>query len=92
MYPWEENFEADSTFDFHLLGKLDPYDIERYLFEFIEDSYLKNDKRVLVITGKGRVVRPIVEKLLKNHKYVKHFKTAGYFTGGMGAFEIDLIR
>lgn len=48
-------------------------------------------KRVLVITGKGKVVKPSVFKLLKQSKKVKEFKTAGYFNGQEGAFEVILL-
>lgn len=68
-----------------------PYDIEKILNEFLEDSYVAGYKRVIVVTGKGRVVKPIVERLLKEIRLVANYKIAGYFNGQEGAFEVELI-
>jgi len=68
-----------------------PFDIEKILQEFIEDSYVEGHRNLLVITGKGRVVKPTVERKLKGIKYIKNFKIAGYFNGQDGAFEVELI-
>lgn len=83
-------FLADETLDFHELGILDHFDIEKILTEFIENSYNKDHTQVLVITGKGQVVRPLVKKLLEKSKYVEEFRYAGYFNGQSGAFEVTL--
>lgn len=84
------DFIPDTQLDFHDFGVLNPAEIEKILTEFIEDSYIANKTSLLVITGKGRVVRPIVKKFLKANKYVSSFKTAGYFNGQDGAFEVNL--
>ena len=83
-------FVPDGTLDFHDFGVLNRFDIGKVLSEFIEDTYVKGLKRVLIIVGKGQVVRPEVEKLLKINTYVESFKRAGYFNGQEGAFEVTL--
>lgn len=85
-----ENFIADSELDFHGRGLLNEFDIERILNEFIENEYTAGKNYLLVITGKGKVVRPLVKKLLAHNKYVTSFKQAGYFNGQEGAFEVTL--
>ncbi|MCA9381074.1 Smr/MutS family protein [Candidatus Dojkabacteria bacterium] len=80
----------DAELDFHQFGIIDTADIEKILFEFIEDSHYYDKKNLLVITGKGKVVKPLVKKLLGQNPYVKKFKQAGYFNGQEGAFEIEL--
>lgn len=82
------NISFQDRLDYHELGELTSFDIEKYLFDFLEDSYNSGFTKVLVITGKGQVVRPLVQKLLKQNKFVEEFKQAGYFTGQEGAFEV----
>lgn len=84
------NFFPQSQFDFHNLGPLTNYDIESLLDTFLEDSYNEKKTHVLIITGKGLVVRPLVHRLLKNHALVENFTPAGYFNGQEGAFEVKL--
>jgi DNA-nicking Smr family endonuclease len=86
----EDLFFSQDEFDFHDLGPLTHYDIELHLNRFLEDSYFKMIRYVTIVTGKGQVVRPLVERLLKQNKYVEKFKRAGYFNGQDGAFEITL--
>ena len=83
-------FLPQAQIDFHEFGLLTNYDIEKYLNEFLEDCYISKLDKVLVITGKGNVVRPLVIKLLKQNKLVKSFKQAGYFNGQSGAVEVEL--
>jgi DNA-nicking Smr family endonuclease len=83
-------FMADATLDYHDRGVLLPYDIEKLLSEFLEDSYNLGHKQVLIITGKGLVVRPLVEKLLARNKYVTEFTQASFSNGHKGAFEVNL--
>lgn len=87
-------FYAQAELDYHEFGELTQFDIERYLNEFLEDCYIEKLKTVLVITGKGNVVRPAVLKLLsglqKKEKFIESFKTAGYFNGQSGAVEVVL--
>jgi len=84
------DFIPQATFDYHNLGVLNSYEIERYLLEFFQDCTFLGYKRVLVITGKGQVIRPLVNKLLKQSDYVFEYKVAGYFNGQEGAFEVTL--
>lgn len=83
-------FVPEDQIDFHQFGLLTSFDIEKYLCEFLEDCYISKMSKVLVITGKGSVVRPAVQKLLKTNKHVHSFKSAGYFNGQSGAFEVEL--
>lgn len=69
------NWIFDAELDYHDLGVLNPYDVEKLLNDFIQDSHLKGYSRLLVITGKGKVVRPLVLRLLKHHKLVKKFES-----------------
>ncbi len=84
------DFPYQAEIDYHNFGILDQYEIEKLLLEFLEDSYISKLKNVLVITGKGKVVRPLVQKLLKGNKFVESFKQAGYYNGQEGAFEVVL--
>lgn len=83
-------FVSEDQLDFHDFERLTPFDIEKILNEFIEDSYVAGRENILIITGKGKVVRPLVEKLLPKNKHIRKFKRAGYFNGQDGAFEIFL--
>lgn len=85
-----KNFIAQAKFDFHDLDNIDPYEIELCLYRFIQKNYNHNLKKLLVITGKGKVVKPIVRMLLKNHELVIKFSEAGYYNGQGGAFEVIL--
>ena len=85
------DFYPEASLDYHEFGMLDHFEIEKLLNDFLEDCYINKLHNVLVITGKGQVVRPLVGRLLKNHKLVKSFKTAGYFNGQNGAYEVSLI-
>ncbi len=83
-------FFQQNELDFHLYDKLDPFEVEKILFEFIEDNYLLGNKFLLVITGHGKLVRPLVRKLLPKNKLVSEFKSANLYNGGKGAFEVIL--
>ena len=74
--------------DYHKFGLLDNYAIENLLDQFIEESIVYGLNKVLVITGKGKVVRPLVKKLLSQRKDIKKHKPASEFNGGDGAIEI----
>ncbi|HEX9804928.1 MAG TPA: Smr/MutS family protein [Candidatus Dojkabacteria bacterium] len=86
----DPDFIADDELDFHDFGILDNYQIEKILYEFIENSYYLEYEKLLIISGKGKVVRPAVEKLLKKNSHVAKFKKAGYYNGQEGAFEVIL--
>ncbi len=88
--PSLNTFIPDAKLDFHTSGPLTNYEIEKMLSNFIEDNYIREKKQLIVVTGKGQVVRPLVEKLLKQNSYVKSFQSAGYFNGQTGAFEVVL--
>lgn len=85
-----ENFIIEAELDYHQFGVLDKLDVERILHEFIEDCYIKEQKYLLVITGKGNLIQPLVPKLLTKNSYVQDFRIAGYFTGQEGAYEVIL--
>ncbi len=81
-------FIPQNELDFHIYPKLDHVEVEKLLNEFLEDNQLIGNKFLLVITGKGKLVRPTVRKILGKHPLVESFKVAGYFNGQDGAFEI----
>lgn len=83
-------FVPQATLDYHNLGVLNAFEVEKMLYEFIEDSEVDGYKNVLVVTGKGKFIRPLVNNLLKKNKKVKFFRSAGYFNGQEGAFEVSL--
>lgn len=85
-----EQFVPDDELDFHIFGVINHFDVEKILNEFLEDSEIADNKNLLIIVGKGNVVRPQVRKLLSRHKSVEKFKQAGYFNGQDGAFEVIL--
>jgi len=90
-------FFTDNTLDFHNTGPITPYDVEMRFTKFIEDCYIKQHEQILIITGKGlnskqgAKIRPQIQKLLQQNKYVKSFKFASLYNGGRGAFEVQLI-
>lgn len=83
-------FIAEDQLDFHVWDRLDKFQIEKILFEFLEDSYVREYEQILVITGNGKVVKPLVDKLLDNHELVRKYNRAGYYNGQGGAFEVHL--
>ena len=83
-------FISQDELDYHGLGPLTPFDIEERLDKFLEDSFVSGLNYVTIITGKGAKVRPLVERLLGRNKYVKKYRTGGYFNGQDGAFEVEL--
>ncbi|GAB4284597.1 MAG: hypothetical protein Kow0081_1860 [Candidatus Dojkabacteria bacterium] len=89
--PLFNDFIPDAELDFHNFGIIDHFQVEMILNNFIEDSYIANHKRIVVITGNGKVVKPLTKKLLRKNSYVKEFKEANYFNGKSGAFEVKLI-
>ncbi len=76
--------------DFHEFGILDHFDVEKILNEYLEDEHVSGNKALLIITGTGKMVKPLVAKLLKTHRLVKEFSEAGYFNGQKGAYEVIL--
>lgn len=84
------NFIPDAILDFHDKGVLNAYEVEKFLNEFIEDSIIAEYKNIIIVTGKGQFVRPLVRKLLKVNKSIKKFNRAGYFNGQDGAFEVEI--
>lgn len=70
-----KNIKFDAELDYHDLGILNHFEIEKYLEDFLLDCHVKGHSRLLVVTGKGEVVRPMVLKLLKMNKLVKNFES-----------------
>ncbi len=83
-------FKPEAQFDFHPLGVLTVEEIEFYTDKFLEEQRAIGNTKLIIITGKGRVVRPVVERVLKDYRFVKEYRRAGYFNGQEGAFEIVL--
>jgi len=84
------DFISDATLDFHDRGPLLPFDVETLFHEFIEDCQIAGYHNLLIITGRGPRVRPIVNKLLNEDPRIQSFKSAGYFNGQDGAFEVEI--
>lgn len=87
----EYNFVAQATLDYHNRGILNSYEVEKLLNEFFDDCHFLGYSKVLVVTGKGSFVRPLVINLLKRNKSVRSYNYAGYFNGQNGAIEVELI-
>lgn len=85
-----ETFQPEVTLDYHPLGILDTFQIEYTLEKFIEDSYFAGKRKLLIITGKGSVIRPVVKKHIRTLSHIKSWTQAGYFNGGSGALEVEL--
>jgi DNA-nicking Smr family endonuclease len=85
-----DEFTPDATLDYHDRGSMSKYKIEKLLEDFLIESYSEGLKKLLVITGQGKVVRPIVRRFLDKSDYIEKFKKAGYFNGQSGAFEVSL--
>lgn len=92
-YKKEENivqFISQAELDFHIVDHFDEFEIEKMLNEFLEDCHIQRLQNVIIIVGKGFVIRPYVKKLLGQNKFVEEFKQASYFNGQSGAFEVNL--
>lgn len=90
--PLFNEFIPEMTFDYHGFGSLTAHEIEYELRKFIEEAKLNKYRNLLIITGKGEKVKPQVQKLLRQNKFVASFKLAGYFNGQSGAFEVVLKK
>ena len=84
------DFKPEALLDFH------DYDIlnESYILEiydqFIKESIEASQTKVLIITGKGEVIKPLINKTLARDNRVDTYNHAGMYQGGKGAFEIFL--
>jgi DNA-nicking Smr family endonuclease len=83
--------EFDAEFDFHQFDTITPEEVGFYVDRFIEDSVSNGDKKLLLITGNGKIIKPHAQTALKKNRSVKAFKQAGYHSGRKGAFEITLV-
>jgi DNA-nicking Smr family endonuclease len=84
-------FRSTASFDFHNRGPLSKDIIEDLCASFLQECHANNDRFVIIITGKGEKVRPLVSRYLARSKRVKTFRTAGYYNGQEGAFEVELV-
>jgi dsDNA-specific endonuclease/ATPase MutS2 len=76
--------------DYHELGILTKEEIEYHLLSFIEQAHLAREDEVRIVTGKGRVVRPLVQAALKRNKLVDSFRFADYYSGQDGVIVVTL--
>ncbi len=86
----KQDFVAEAELDFHNRGILSPHDVEFETDIFLREQQILGKRMVLVITGKGKMVRPVIGRFLKTHPVVMEFKTAGYYNGQDGAYEVIL--
>lgn len=80
----------DSQIDFHAFGEMSREEIDYLLNQFLDENAALKNRTLLIITGKGEVVRPEIERLLKKDKRVLEYESAGYTTGQHGAFIVKL--
>lgn len=85
------SFIPEAQLDYHDLGILSVEEINYFLDKFIEEQVALGHTKVIIVTGKGKVVRPVVEKRLSKCKFISGFNSAGYFNGQEGAFEVELL-
>jgi DNA-nicking Smr family endonuclease len=85
-----DNFVPEAQLDYHNRGSLSKFEIIQMLEDFLLESYTDGLEKVLIITGKGSVVRPLVTKKLRKSKYVAKSSKAGYYNGQSGAIEVYL--
>lgn len=83
-------FQPEAILDYHGFGVLDPYEVEEILNNFMYKAYEMKLVKVLVITGKGRLIKQSVPGILKKVNFVKSFQIASSANGGEGALEILL--
>ena len=88
--PIFSEFIPENQLDLHKFGEIHPGEAEIQIERFINQSYAEGFNKVLVITGKGLVLRPLAKKVLKKHSKVKSFQPAGFSNGQDGAFEVVL--
>lgn len=85
-----EEFRPEKELDYHNFGILSREEIQLIYDNFITHSLAEGKYLLLIITGKGKVVRPQIRNLLSKDKRVQAFRSAGYFLGKTGAFEVEL--
>jgi DNA-nicking Smr family endonuclease len=80
----------DAKIDFHEFGEISREEVSFHFDQFIKENLALKNLNLLIITGKGQLIRPEVQSLLKGDKRVESFRSAGYFNGQTGAFEVKL--
>ena len=83
-------FNSGAKLDFHEYGIVSNNEIVAIYREFIDRCLKEDISQVTIITGKGKVVRPSIKRLLSKDKHVAEFSVASSFNGGLGAFEVKL--
>ncbi|MCA9376470.1 Smr/MutS family protein [Candidatus Nomurabacteria bacterium] len=86
-----DEFKAEVELDYHSYGILTPEAVRHIYHEFIKECQTNSKKRLLIITGRGAVVRPTIQKVLRSDKRIERYNIAGTFNGKSGAFEVILI-
>jgi DNA-nicking Smr family endonuclease len=86
----EDTFDAEAELDYHNRGSLSQFEIEQIFENFINETHSMGLDRVLIITGKGQIVKPKVANLLKQSSKVREYRQAGFSNGQDGAFEVTL--
>lgn len=89
--------DPQATLDFHGKGILSPENICEMAKDFVESSFQKGHRKILVITGKGihsresPVIAPLLQEFLPRLPQVKSVMKARRDRGGEGALEIELM-
>lgn len=83
-------FPSQAVLDYHDFGIVDRHDIEVIFQDFLSECLANSYYHVTVVCGTGNLVRQEVKKLLNKHPQVNSFKEGGYYTGGKGAYLVEL--
>jgi len=85
--------ESQKILDIH--GMI-AFEAEREIHDFIKKCARQGVRRALIIHGKGKhsdgkaVLKPLVRRILQNHRQIADFGSAGKHEGGQGATWIIL--
>jgi len=77
----DESFIPEDILDCHEFGQIPYFEIVKLIEEFIEDSFNNEFYKVRIITGKGKIIRPLTINILKKSEYVENFNFSDYWSG-----------
>lgn len=85
-----EDFIPEAVLDYHEYDILNEPAVEQIYNSFVDESIIYGQKKLLIVTGKGELVRPHIARIAARDKRIASYQRAGYFNGQSGAFEITL--
>jgi DNA-nicking Smr family endonuclease len=90
------NFEIDAKIDLHGLRVIEA---EKLLYSFLLNQYSKNNRNILVVSGKGLMGKGVIRSNIRNwfkgevlSKIIYVFNSAAPKDGGEGAFYVKLRK